>query len=99
MNNNFSSRRTIIGCAISHMDLWTRIIKESQPALILEDDIVLSSSFNENFISLLRKINITQEHGENIDCIYLGFHQYKIVINNEWSKYRGTSRGVDPADG
>ncbi len=35
-------QKTEVACYFSHQKLWKKIIKDDQPALILEDDIVLS---------------------------------------------------------
>ena len=57
-----------IGCALSHKNIYKKMIDESiEIALILEDDI----DFDENLINLLdRKVNFT----DNWELILLGHH-------------------------
>ena len=56
-------RKTEVACYFSHKSAWNRVIKSKKPALILEDDAILSKTLPE----LLRNlINI-----KNIDIINL----------------------------
>lgn len=50
-----------IGCMKSHRAIWQKIIDQNAPALILEDDAVLNSSFYSHFYSRLPNL---LEHGE-----------------------------------
>jgi GR25 family glycosyltransferase involved in LPS biosynthesis len=43
--------RSEIGCALSHIKVYEKIIKENKRCLILEDDVVLSDTF-KNFIDI-----------------------------------------------
>ena len=47
--NNFNNRKGVIGCALSHLELWNRLANDSTHNyyVILEDDIELCSNFKE----------------------------------------------------
>ena len=46
-NNDFGNRKGVIGCALSHYNLWKRLIDDSHHEyyVIMEDDFVLCSNF------------------------------------------------------
>jgi GR25 family glycosyltransferase involved in LPS biosynthesis len=70
--NDFGSRRSFIGCALSHINLWKNLLedKNNDYYLILEDDI----TFCQN---IKKKINDIQSKITNIDILFLGYHMYK----------------------
>jgi len=51
-------RRTEVACYYSHRSAWDRVIKSGEPALILEDDAILSI-FLPKLLDSLNKINST----------------------------------------
>ncbi len=74
-NNDFGSRRSVIGCALSHIHLWQKLIQETQKQhnmfCILEDDSLLCDNFSELFNNLLNNLNF------DFDLIFLGYHILK----------------------
>ncbi len=43
LNNDFNMRRGVVGCALTHMNVWLHIVENNIPALIiLEDDALLN---------------------------------------------------------
>ncbi len=57
-----------IGCALSHISAWERIVKEQIPeALIFEDDIEIK----DNFVTEISKLK--SYFPENYDMIHLGY--------------------------
>lgn len=54
-----------VGCSLSHIKAWKRIIELDEPCVILEDDVQCCSY---NLLMELEKI----EYNEEIDLIYLG---------------------------
>nr|QBK90529.1 MAG: glycosyltransferase family 25 LPS biosynthesis protein [Pithovirus LCPAC104] len=68
--NDFNNRRTFIACALSHIELWKKLISENSINyyIIFEDDILLSKKFSEKILSLCRTIEYTKK----IDLIFLG---------------------------
>ena len=48
--NNFNYRRGVIGCALSHLQIWNNLLNdaENEYYVVLEDDLELSTNFKEN---------------------------------------------------
>lgn len=68
-NNDFQYRRAVIGCALSHLQLWKQLLDDplNDYYIILEDDITLCKKFNE-FITGLHDSFLEK------DMIYFGYH-------------------------
>jgi GR25 family glycosyltransferase involved in LPS biosynthesis len=84
--NDFNYRKNVIGCSLSHYNIYKKILKENQKEkiyLILEDD----AEFCENFKN---KLNVVLKNfiSENLNFLYLGFHTYdlKFYENNDVTK-------------
>lgn len=45
-DNDFNMRRGVMGCALSHLNIWLHIVEEKLPALIVFED---DARFNETF--------------------------------------------------
>lgn len=59
-NNCFSSRRGIMGCALSHINLWKELANSDYDYyLILEDDIIFAKDFPYHYNYLLTEIGNT----------------------------------------
>jgi len=74
--NDFNNRKNIIGCALSHYNIWLDLIKDnnSDYYIIFEDDITLC----DNFIYYFNEINsIFSSKLDKIDILLLGYHNYK----------------------
>jgi len=70
--NDFGNRKGVIGCALSHVNLWKQLLNDKHHDfyLILEDDLtVLTDNFKER-ISLLRDNMKSQE------LLFLGYHMF-----------------------
>lgn len=80
-NNDFNYRKGIIGCALSHYELWNNLINDNKYSyyVILEDDIDLVDNFNEY---LDKCIHIIKE--QNIKYCLIGGYQIKdkLTIND-----------------
>jgi GR25 family glycosyltransferase involved in LPS biosynthesis len=74
----FTSKRGMIGCTLSHINLWKKIAKSyDENILILEDDVIFVKNFKNKFISYMKQVP------ENWDIIYLGASNiYGRKINN-----------------
>ena len=70
--NNFNYRKGVIGCALSHYNLWKDLIDDenNEYYLIMEDDATLCEGFNEKIEQVSEKIKIK-------DVIFFGYHMYK----------------------
>lgn len=80
--NDFNNRKNIIGCALSHYNIWLDLIKESDTNfyIIFEDDITLK----ENFIKYLNDIShIVYKKLNNIDILLLGYSRYEKENQND----------------
>jgi GR25 family glycosyltransferase involved in LPS biosynthesis len=69
--NDYNMRKGMVGCAMSHIKLYTELVKsEYDFVCVLEDDAQLTTKFDEKFIKLITKA------GKDWDIIYLGHHSY-----------------------
>ena len=63
----YKSRDGMIGCTVSHIELWKKIVKENDNiVLILEDDVIIKDNFSEEFNKYYRQAP------DNWDILYLG---------------------------
>jgi len=69
--NDFGNRRGVIGCALTHLNLWKKLLNDTTAEyyVILEDDITLCTNFNE-------KINELHSHFIEKDLVFLGYHMF-----------------------
>lgn len=76
-NNNFNYRCGVIGCALSHYNLWKKLIADplSNYYVVFEDDVVFCENFNYLFSDTLAKIPADS------DITYLGYTM--TAINRE----------------
>jgi len=76
-NNDFNYRKGVIGCALSHYELWNNLINDNENSyyVILEDDIKITSNFN---ILLDKCMSIIKS--QNIECALIGAYQIKEEI-------------------
>jgi glycosyl transferase family 25 len=58
-------KKTEVSCYFSHRSAWNKIIESNQPALILEDDALLSQCIPDLLIDLSKKQNIDLINLEN----------------------------------
>ena len=79
--NDFGNRKGVIGCALSHYNLWLDLAKDkiNNYYLIFEDDIELSKNFVKDFDKCKEFIN---ENIDVVDILFLGYHKDKKIINN-----------------
>lgn len=67
--NDFFWKKAVMGCALSHLKLWTMLVNEPseiESYLIMEDDARLSPGWKEAWN------NVYANLPENWDCVYLG---------------------------
>ena len=71
--NDFGSRKTFIGCALSHYNMWLDLINDDESSyyLIFEDDFYLCNNFTDKLNSVKK---ILEEDISNIDILFLGYH-------------------------
>ena len=71
LGNDFGSRKGVIGCALSHYNLWKQLIEDATNDyyVIFEDDITLSTNFKTQYEALLSEF--TKSIQDNI--LFLGY--------------------------
>lgn len=74
--NDYNMREGMVGCAISHIKIYTEIMSDSDTDiyLILEDDIELCENFDSQISSLCEKLSKV-----DWDMCYLGHHSWNPV--------------------
>jgi GR25 family glycosyltransferase involved in LPS biosynthesis len=79
--NNFNNKKGVIGCALSHLNIWKQLVDDSLHPyyIVLEDDI----TFADEWIEKINQIDHTQSH----DLIWLGYHMWSCVRNNVKETY------------
>jgi glycosyl transferase family 25 len=71
--------RSIIGCGLSHIRLWEKIVKENiELSLILEDDFILKDDFKNKLNNVLLNVSVTN----NYHIIYLS----SCIFHNKYLK-------------
>jgi GR25 family glycosyltransferase involved in LPS biosynthesis/tetratricopeptide (TPR) repeat protein len=66
--NCFFYRKAVIGCALSHINLWKQLVEDelNDYYIIIEDDVTLASNFSEKLNIAIKKFK------EGADFLYLG---------------------------
>ena len=69
--NDFGNRKGVIGCAMSHINLWKQLLEDKQNDyyVIMEDDITLANNFTQ------RLANAKKEMDKH-DLIFFGYHMF-----------------------
>lgn len=72
-DNDFQSKRGVIGCALSHYKMWQQLTLDPvyDNYLVLEDDITIDDNIKFKLNQMFSKLPT------DWDIIYLGFHMYK----------------------
>jgi GR25 family glycosyltransferase involved in LPS biosynthesis len=70
--NDFGSRKGVIGCALSHYQLWKQLLNDKNHSfyLIMEDDIEFCDDFKNKMENLMPNF-VSNE------ILYLGYHMFK----------------------
>ena len=65
----------IIGCAISHYNLWIETVRLDKNMLIMEDDVILCDQFVDRLGNVMNDVR---------DVLFIGFHdhEYNLKYNN-----------------
>jgi len=92
-NNDFGSRRGVIGCALSHYNLWKRLVNDSQHEyyVIMEDDFVLCSNFKKQLEALKSNNDFVLR-----EVLFLGYHMFE--KNRNYNVYNLVSESVAVAE-
>ena len=81
LNNDFGNRKGVIGCALSHYNLWKQLENDinNDFYIIMEDDFTLCDNFKIKFESLINEYS-------KKDIIFLGYHMF--------SEYRDSFKNI-----
>jgi GR25 family glycosyltransferase involved in LPS biosynthesis len=79
--NDFGSRVGVIGCALSHYNLWNKLLADTQNEyyVIFEDDITLASDFKGKYDAIKKSGAFSK-----FDYLHLGYHMFS--TNRESTK-------------
>ena len=71
--NCFFYRKAVIGCALSHINLWKQLVEDESNDyyIVIEDDVSLASNFSEKLNIAIKKFK------ESADFLYLGAFSIK----------------------
>ena len=74
--NDFGNRKGVIGCALSHYNIWIKLLKDdaSDFYVIFEDDFIISDKFTEYF---------NKSKNYLTDILFLGYHSRTDNKNRE----------------
>ena len=89
-DNDFNFRRGVIGCALSHYNLWKELVESNESYyVIMEDDVSLCNNFSAKLNDILKI--------RTYDILFLGYHMTKIHKENN-TIYRTESEKtiIDP---
>lgn len=86
--NDFGNRKGIIGCALSHYNLWLNLAKDNanEYYIIVEDDIEISNNFSEELNQAINLLNNNLNTINNIDFLYLGYSKYDDSENKNYDE-------------
>jgi len=70
--NDFNSRKGVIGCALSHYNLWKQLLDDNNNEyyVIMEDDVTLGTNFKSKFNSI-------KSHFTEKDLMFLGYSMFE----------------------
>ena len=78
-DNDFGSRKSFIGCALSHYNIWKELLNSDYNYyIVFEDDIRLTTNFRIKLNKILSEIN---SNLDKYDYLLLGYTQYTINRN------------------
>lgn len=70
-NNDFGYRRGVIGCALSHYNLWKQLAKsDDRYYIIVEDDAVFCKDFKSKLVAI-------EKYVTSKPLIFLGYHMFE----------------------
>jgi GR25 family glycosyltransferase involved in LPS biosynthesis len=89
LGNDFGSRKGVIGCALSHYNLWKQLVESKcDYYTIFEDDIKLCDEFKQ-------KLNEAKCNLEGVDVLFLGYHVYNKDKDEIHKCFNGSKKELD----
>ena len=97
--------KSMIGCGISHINIWKNIIKEKiSKCLILEDDFILTDDFLNKFNNIINKAPVNYDiifltnniiHNKNLKLYDINEYFYKQLFISQTVGYIITLNGAN----
>ena len=97
--------KSMIGCGISHINIWKNIIKEKiSKCLILEDDFILTDDFLNKFNNIINKAPVNYDiifltnniiHNKNFKLYDINEYFYKQLLISQTVGYIITLNGAN----
>ena len=79
--NDFGTRKGVIGCALSHVQLWQELLdSDNDYYIIMEDDFILCKNFKEKMLQL-------QKSFVEKEFMFLGYHMFEKERNKVKTLY------------
>lgn len=87
--NDFANRRGFLGCALSHINLWRRLLhdKDNNYYLILEDDVNLTNDFKEHIYKLKPVMN-------SKEILFMGYSMYASTRKKYYDIYNADTKNI-----
>ena len=81
--NDFGNRKGVIGCALTHLNLWKQLIndKDHDFYLVMEDDAELGPSFKD-------RVKMLEPEMKEKQLIFMGYHMFdkeRASVKDEYS--------------
>jgi len=80
LGNDFGSRRSVIGCALSHYQLWQQLLADPvhDYYLVMEDDVTLCDQFKSKLDAILQDEykNKNKDKDKETDILFLGYSMF-----------------------
>jgi GR25 family glycosyltransferase involved in LPS biosynthesis len=77
-NNDYNMKVGMVGCLMSHVKMYIQLIySEYDMFCIFEDDIEISSNFQNKFLNIMKQLKSV-----DWDLVYLGHHERNKTENN-----------------
>lgn len=106
-NNDYNMRMGMVGCAMSHIDLYIKLIQSDADAYcILEDDVEFVPDFGTKLLKVINEASII-----GFDLLYLGHHLFTHHITDDvynkekmpriekWSRQQSRSKSMGGTGG
>ena len=86
IGNDFNSNPGVIGCAISHIELWQELMTDTSTEyyIIMEDDIKLKGMWFTELLKISRQLEVT-------DTVMLGYSMFSEVRDEVNSLYNNNN--------
>ncbi len=70
-NYHHGINKGVIGCALSHIEVWKKVANSDIDYLVLEDDITIVDNFNDLLGIIYREI---KDKHKDFDCVFTGYN-------------------------